>query len=427
MGRIYIKDAKPGNEVILRGWVDSIRDLGNLKFFILRDRSGKIQITAKKGIVSDKLLEFIESLGREDCVEVKGKVIESKVARAGIEVIPISLKVLSTAEKPLPMEFSDVKSEKETRFEYRFLDLRNENISKLFWIRHKMVGYVHEYFRKQGFIEVHTPVIQAAGAEGGATLFKVNYYGKDAFLRQSPQLYKQILMASGMDKVYEIGQAFRAEKFHTRRHVSEFLSVDAEIAWIDSEEDVLKVIEELVVYLLKACNRDDFFREAGIKFNVPEIPFKRITYDEALSMLEKEGIEIEWGKDFEDKEEKILGDVLAKKGYEWCFIKRYPAKIKPFYIMMDNEYSRGFDFDYRGMELASGGQREHRYETLVKVMREKGLRPENFKFYLDAFRYGMPPHGGFGLGLERLIEQIMKLPDIKEIILFPRTPEQLVP
>ena len=278
-------------------------------------------------------------------------------------------------------------------------------------------------------MEVHTPVIQAAGAEGGATMFPLVYYEKEAFLRQSPQLYKQILMASSFDRVYEIGQAFRAEKFHTRRHVSEFISVDAEIAWIDSEEDVLKIIERLVVHTLKGIKEENKreLEVLGLDIKVPELPFKRLAYDEALKLLEKKGISIPWGEDMEDAQEKVLGEIMQDQGYEWYFITKYPSKIKPFYIMFDGEISRGFDLDCKGMEIVSGGQREHRYDVLVRVMKEKGLDPERFGFYLDAFRYGMPPHGGFGLGLERFIQQVLGIENVKEVILFPRTPERLIP
>jgi aspartyl-tRNA synthetase len=276
---------------------------------------------------------------------------------------------------------------------------------------------------------VHTPVIQAAGAEGGASLFSVKYYGKDAFLRQSPQLYKQMMMASGMDRVVEIGQAFRAEKFHTPRHVSEFISVDFEQAWVESEEDVMKTLEEMVVNALEGIKKDctHELKLLGKEIKIPKLPFRRVTYKELVDDLNKAGEKMEWDGDIEDAQEKKFGEIMAKKGVEWYFITKFPSKIKPFYIMLDGKVSRGLDLDYKGMEMASGGQREHRPEILKKVMKEKGLNPDDFKFYIDPFCYGMPPHGGIGFGVERMIEKILDLPDIKEAILFPRTPERLVP
>ena len=421
MERVFSNELKPGMRVKVKGWVSSVRNLGNIQFLTVRDREGEVQITAKKSDVSEGVWETISKLGKEDCVEIEGEVIKSKIAKLGHEIIPGMVKALAGAEKPLPLDLH-VDSWKDTRFAYRYLDLRNPDVRKIFIIRHKVIGLAHEFFRKNGFIEIHTPVIQAAGAEGGATLFKLDYYGKEAFLRQSPQLYKQMMMASGLDKVYEIGQAFRAEKFHTRRHISEFLSLDFEMAWIESEEDVMRTLERMVVYVLKGLKKEE-----NLRLKIPELPFKRFTYDEVLKTLEKTGVKIEWGEDIEDAQEKKFAELMAKKGYEAYFITKFPSKIKPFYIMQDGEVSRGIDLDYKGLELASGGQREHRYEVLKSVIKQKGLDPKDFAFYLDAFRWGMPPHGGIGFGVDRFVKQILELPDVQEAILFPRTPEKLVP
>ncbi len=428
--RSYSHELKTGQTVLVQGWVWSIRDLGGVKFFILRDREGVVQITAKKGEVPDSLLAKITTLGREDCVSVIGQVRAAKEAPGGREIKPIAIDIMSKAAVPLPIETTDkIVTGLEKRFEYRFLDMRNPKIAAIFKIRDRVMLAMRNFFKSQGFVEIHTPVIQAAGAEGGATLFPLIYYEKEAFLRQSPQLYKQIMMASSLDRVYEIGPAFRAEAFHTRRHVSEFVSVDAELAWINSEEDVLRIVEGLVAATIrdvkKECKCE--LEILNQKIKVPELPFKRLTYDNVLKILAKQGMKVNWGEDLGDAQEKILGEVLAKKGIEWYFITKYPANIKPFYIMMDGKLSRGFDCDYKGMEIASGGQREHRYDQLIAVMKQKGLDPEKFRFYLNAFQYGMPPHGGFGLGADRFVQQIAGLENIKEVILFPRTPEKLIP
>jgi len=428
----YSTDVKVGKKVKLRGWIDQIRDIGNLKFFKLRDREGLIQVTLKKGETPDELLKLVEDFHREDCVIVEGVVKSSKIAIGGKEIFPDKIEVVNRAETPLPIETKKmINTSVDKRFDYRFIDIRDRNIQAVFRVKDKVLSSMREFFEKEGgFIEVQTPVIQAAGAEGGATLFPVKYYKENAFLRQSPQLYKQMLMASGLDKVYEIGPAFRAEKFHTRRHVSEFISVDFEMAWIDSVEDVMKVVERMAAYAvkktLKECKRE--LEILGVKdVKVPELPFKRITYSDGVDILNKMGKSFEWGDDMTDVEERIIGDYMMKKGHEWYFVTRFPSKLKPFYIMMDGKESHSYDCIYRGMEMASGGQREHRYDVLVKVMKEKGLNPKNFKFYLDAFRWGMPPHGGMGFGVERMVQQMLKLENIKEAILFPRTPERLVP
>lgn len=430
MERKYSSEVKAGDKVVMKGWVAKTRDLGGLKFFLLRDRHGTIQVTAKKGDVPDSVLHKFSKIMKEYCVSVEGTIKEAKQTEKGIELVPKKLEIISESEPELPIDvFGKIESGKDKRFDYRFLDVRNPKLQAIFRIKARAVQAIREYFIKEGFVEVFTPVIQAAGAEGGATMFPVDYYGKKAFLRQSPQLYKQMMMASGMDKVFEIGQAFRAEKFHTSRHVSEFLSVDFEQGWIDSEEDIMKTLEGMVHYSVSVIARDckQDLAVLGKNVNAPKLPLKRFTYDDLIDTLKKEGVKIEWGDDIEDAQEKKFGEIMSKKGIEWYFITKFPSKIKPFYIMLEGKSSRGLDLDFRGMEMASGGQREHRHDILKKVMKQKGLNPKNFEFFLEPFRYGMPPHGGIGFGVERMVEKLLDLPDIKEVILFPRTPDRLVP
>jgi len=430
MQRTYSNEVKGGKKVLVKGWVAKVRDLGGLQFFLLRDRMGVIQITAKRGKVADKIFKLISELGREDCVAVDGKVVESRRAPGGLEIIPKKIEIISKAATSLPIDvFGKIESGKDKRFDFRWMDIRDPKLQAVFRVKSVALKYIRDYFEKAGFVEVHTPVVQAAGAEGGATMFPVIYYQREAFLRQSPQLYKQMLMASGLDRIWEIGQAFRAEKFHTSRHVSEFISVDFEQGWIDSEHDVMLTLENMVVHSLSGVAKDCKYELGmlGKKIKIPKLPLLRLTYDDAVTMLKKSGVAMEWGDDMEDAQEKKLGEIMAKKGHEWYFITKFPSKIKPFYIMLDGKVSRGIDLDYKGMEMASGGQREHRYEVLKKVMKQKGLDPHKFEFYLNAFRWGCPLHGGIGFGVERMIEKILDLPDIKEVILFPRTPERLVP
>ena len=430
MERIYSHEARAGQKVCLSGWVEKIRDMGGLKFFILRDREGSIQVTLKKGKADEKLMKIIGNINREDCVSVEGMAEKAGQAPGGIEVVPEKIELVSKAKSPLQIETSDkIETGFDKRLDYRFMDLRNPKVQALFRVKDVAIAKIREYFASNKFVEVHTPVIQAAGAEGGATLFPLVYYQKEAFLRQSPQLYKQMLMSSGLDRVYEIGPAFRAEKFRTRRHVSEFLSVDFEMAWVKSEEDVMKMLEGMFAHAVKGVKKDCRceLEILNAKVDVPELPLKRITYDEALDALKKGGFEIEWGEDLRDVEEAKLGEIMAKKGLEAYFITKWPEKMRAFYIMEDGRHSHGIDLAYRGLELASGGQREHRYEQLVARMKKKGLTPENFKFYLDAFSYGMPPHGGIGFGVERLVQKIAGVETIQEVIMFPRTPERIVP
>jgi len=429
MERAYAADVKPGT-VAVKGWADQIRDIGNLRFFRVRDRTGSVQITLKKGETDAQLFESTACMHREDCVIVQGMAKASKIAKEGVEIFPSAIEIVSHAETPLPLETREqIKTGQDKRLDFRFMDLRNPNVLAIFRIKDTMLAGMREAFEAGGFVEVQTPVLQAAGAEGGATMFPVKYYGQEAFLRQSPQLYKQMLMASSLDRIWEIGPAFRAEKFHTRRHVSEFLSVDAEMSWIESEEDVLKFLETLTTHVLKKVRKDctEELTLLGRELKIPETPFKRMTYEEMITAMQKMDIKIEMGQDTEDSQERAFGEAMAKKGNEWFFVTKYPKSIKPFYIMQDSETTRGFDFFCPGMEIASGGQREHRYAELVNVMKAKGLKPADFKFYLDAFRYGMPPHGGFGLGVERMVQQVAGTENIQETIIFPRTPDRLVP
>ncbi len=414
--------------MILKGWVDHVRDIGNLKFFLLRVEGKKFQVTAKKGIVTDEILGLVSRLNREDCVIVEGEMKEAKQAPGGKELIPTKIEITSESETPLPIEIEG-DSGKDKRLDYRFMDLRNPKTRAIFTLKSKAYSAMRK-FLEENATEVQTPVIQAAGAEGGSSLFPLIYYGKEAFLRQSPQLYKQIMMASGLNKIWEVGSTFRAEKFHTRRHTSEITMVDFEMAWVESEEDAMKVLEGLVHHILKSLSKDakEELDVLGVKLKVPKLPFKRVTYDEALELVEgKTENKLKWGDDLGDPEEKVLGEILEKEGHEIYFLTKYPSQIKPFYIMMDGKYSRGFDLDYKGMEVSSGGQREHRIKELEKLMKAKGLDPHKFDFYLNAFRYGMPSHSGFGFGIDRLLMQALNLPDIKEVILFPRTTERLMP
>ncbi|HLD78585.1 MAG TPA: aspartate--tRNA(Asn) ligase, partial [archaeon] len=398
MNRTYTHELKPG-PALVKGWVDSVRDKGSITFALIRDREGTIQTIAKKGKTPEPVHKALASLGREDCVAISGTVVANTEAPGGRELIPESISVLSKAASPLPLDFSGpIRSAVDKRFAHRFLDLRNPQVQALFRVRDSALSNLRGFFAKEGLVEVHTPVIQAAGAEGGATLFPLQFYGKKAYLRQSPQLYKQMLMATGLDKVYEIGPVFRAEKFHTRRHVSEFLSVDVELAWIESEEDVLKFLERCIVSVAKGVAYDakPSLDILGATLSIPELPFPRLTYDDALSKLAAAGTRLEWGADLGDPEEKLLGELMAKAGHKWYFITKYPAEMKPFYIMADGRISRGFDLDCAGLELASGGQREHRADKLTVAMKKKDLDPKDFDFYVNAFQWGMPSHAGFG-------------------------------
>ncbi len=416
----------------VRGWVQDIRNMGGISFLTLRDRHGTIQVTMPKKKIDSELFGLLTKLSRETVVSVTGEVKASNQTALGLEVIHASAEVLSEAAVPLPMGVIDkVNVEMDTRLNNRFMDLRKPEIRAIFELKALMVELIEEAVRGNGFVQVYTPKISAAGAEGGAELFQVQYFDRPAYLAQSPQLYKQILMSTGLDRIYEIAPAFRAERSNTNRHVTEFISFDGEMSWIENEEQVMAMIEEIVDHVLVGL-RERGKRQLeilGKEISVPARPYPILTYSECLKIVNDGGLPLKEGDDLGTEGEKIVGDYMAQNGVDLYFIAEYPEEAKPFYIMEKDgtPYSFSFDLDYRGQEISSGGQREHRYDRLVARMEKKGLNPEDFSFYLDAFRYGMPPHGGWGIGIERLLVKMLDLPNIREAILFPRDPSRLSP
>jgi aspartyl-tRNA synthetase len=434
----YSKEIGPsqfGTQVTVGGWVQDLRNLGGISFLQLRDRDGVVQITTLKKR-SKELFELVASIPRESVILVTGTVKESKEARAGFEILPETIDVLSRAETPLPLGVVDkVGADLDTRLNNRFLDLRKEEVRAIFRIESCVLEGIRKYLASEGFVEVNTPKIVAAGAEGGSTLFPIKYFERSAYLAQSPQLYKQNLMATGLDRIYEIAHAYRAEASDTIRHIAEFVSLDVEMAFIKSSEDVMAVAEGIVVNSLRHVRdraKDDLAR-LGLTVEDPETPFPRVRYRDAVEMLKAEGMKIDHGEDLGTEGEKALGDIMKReKNCELYFISEFPTSLKrgTFYAKRmdeDPETTGYFDLDYRGQEIVSGGQREHRYDVLVEQMRENNFNLESFDFYLKGFRYGMPPHGGFGFGVERYVQKMLDLPNIREAVLFPRDRARLVP
>ncbi|MEM5778220.1 MAG: aspartate--tRNA(Asn) ligase [Candidatus Aenigmatarchaeota archaeon] len=414
-------------EVIVMGWCRELRDLGKIKFIKLADREGFIQIKLKEGEVLPNLIEKFENLGREFVIAVKGIVKANKEAPRGVEIIPIDIKIINTSEKPLPLELEVKKTPAEltTRLNARVLDLRKHEVMAIFKISDFLKNSFIDYFKSKGFIDLNTPTIVGAAAEGGATMFKLDYFGKKAFLNQSPQLYKQMVLASGFDKVLIVSHVFRAEPHDTYRHLNEIVQMDIEEAFIIDEEDVLKHFDGYLNFVIENIEKEckASLEILKVKIQNIDLPIKRLTYNETLKELKKLGIEIPWGEDLTPEAERKICEV-----YNPILITKWPYKIKPFYCMKyENNLSRGFDLLLNGIEISSGAQREHRYNELVKNIKEKGLNPEDFKFYLDAFKYGMPPHGGWSIGLERFTMSLLNLQNIREACLFPRTTERLIP
>ena len=428
----YSKEISPNeynSTVTVAGWVEEIRNLGSIAFLILRDKKGTLQLTILKKKTPELFERFI-SLSRESVISVKGVCKANDKVRNGYEILPETCDVLSLAETPLPLGVVDkVEADFDTRLDNRIIDLRKPEIQAIFKIRNTVLAAAHEYLRSQNFIEVHTPKIIASSSEGGTDMFRVRYFEKEAFLAQSPQLYKQSLMATGLDRVYEIAWYFRAEEHNTRRHLNESTAVDIEMAFINDEEDIMNILEHLVHSMWKRaseCSQElDILKKV---VTVPTLPFARITYDEVVKTIQQEKSPIEWGKDLSTEDERLLGEIMKTKGEDFYFITKYPLASKPFYTMPDREkYSRGFDLECKGVEVSSGSQRIHDIALLIERLKACGLDPKDFDAYLKAFRYGMPPHGGFGFGIERFLMELLELNNIRECILFPRDRTRLSP
>ena len=424
-----ISKAEYNSTVTVAGWVEDIRNLGSIAFLILRDKTGTLQLTILKK-KTPELFEQLISLPRESVISVKGLCKENEKVRNGYEILPESVDILSHAETPLPLGVVDkVEADFDTRLDNRIIDLRKPETQAIFKIRNTVLATAHEYLRSQHFLEVHTPKIIASSSEGGTDMFKLRYFEKEAFLAQSPQLYKQSLMATGLDRVYEIAWYFRAEEHNTRRHLNESTAVDIEMAFIKDEDDVMKILEHLVHAMWKRASECTEELEVLKKtVTVPKLPFARIPYDAVVNKIQKQHSTIQWGKDLSTEDERLLGDIMKAEGVDFYFITKYPLESKPFYTMPDKEkYSRGFDLECKGVEISSGSQRIHDVALLIERLKACGLDPKDFDAYLKAFRYGMPPHGGFGFGIERFLMELLDMNNIRECILFPRDRSRLTP
>ncbi len=416
-----------GEEVTLFGWVQEVRDLGGIRFVILQDREGTIQVTIPKKKVAPEVLSKSDTLQKRYSVGVKGTVKKTNMTPRGIEVIPKEIKIFTTATEQLPIDITGkTPANIEARLDARALDLCLEQNAAAFKIQHHALAAIRDFLFEKGFLEVHTPRIIASATEGGAELFPVDYFGQKAYLAQSPQLYKEQLTMS-LEKVFEVGPFFRAELSHTRRHLSEFVSVDIEQAFANAE-DVMQLLERVIQYTCKTVKEECVKELSALKYKVtvPELPFKRFTYDEILNDLKKEDINIPWGEDIPTPAFRALG---KERGY-YYFITDWPTHAKAFYIKPKDgkpELCEGFDLMWRWIELVSGGTRIADKMLLMERMKEKGLNPNSFKYHLQAFDYGMPPHAGWAIGLERLTMVLTGKKNIREVSLYPRDRVRLTP
>jgi len=416
--------------VALQGWVNAKRVVGGIVFLEIIPENLVQPVTAvfKKSENRD-LWKEAKKVKIGTAVRIEGEYSRVRLSKRGEEFKPTKFEVITPPVDILPIDLTGKTPVLfDTKLKYRYLMLRLPKERAIFKIRARLLKHVRDFLEKNDFLEVHTPKIVGAGAEGGATLFELDYFGRKAFLAQSPQLYKQMLITS-IPRVYEITPYFRAEQHHTTRHLNECWGIDVEMGFISSVEDILKLLEELlsstIEYIRETCKEE--LEILGVDLKLPRRPFPRLTYDNVIQLLEERGIKVTWGEDLSDREERVLGSIMKEKGYDLYFIVRYPWETKPFYIMRRDGYSESFDLDYKGLEISSGGQREHRYTELLRNIRDKGLDPMDFEFYLEAFKYGMPPHGGFGLGVERLLMKMLDMENIRETIIFTRDIHRFIP
>jgi len=431
--RTYTADAEPGETVTVAGWVHEIRDLGGIAFLIVRDTTGKIQVKFEKDEMDDELVETGLGVHRESVVSVTGAVEEEDRAPTGVEIVPDSLDVVAEADPELPLDPSGkVDAELPTRLDNRTLDLRKPEVKAIFEIRGEVLRSAREQFRALDCTEINTPKIVATGTEGGTELFPITYFGREAFMNQSPQLFKQLMVGSGLERVFEIGPIFRAEEHNTPRHLNEATSIDFESAFYDHTE-AMDACESVVraAYEGVAENCAEQLETLGLAetFEVPEEGFPRLSYEEAIERVNATGEldeQLVWGDDLSTEAEHALGEDVGQH----YFVTDWPSEIKPFYIKDhddDPQLSTGFDMMHPSMELVSGGQREHRYDRLVEGFEQQGLDPDQFEYYTKMFKYGMPPHAGWGLGGERLVMTMLGLENIREAVIFPRDRQRLSP
>jgi len=411
-----------GQKVTVAGWIEDLRELGKLTFLTLRDVTGVSQIVVAG---SDNLAQ-VKDLTRQSVVRILGTVQESKARDFTFEIKADTINVLSRAVHPLPIDpLGRLESGIDNRLNARALDLRNQKTAAIFKLRHNTLLCIRKTLTDLGFLEVNTPKIIGSASEGGANLFSLKYFDKQAYLAQSPQLYKEQLTL-GLERIFEISSFYRAEKSHTVRHLTEFTSVDIEAAFMDYT-DVMKILESLVVnvfeYVEKNCIPEQ--KSLGIEIKKPKTPFDRVTYTQAIEELGKQGLELQFGDDLLDSHLRKLGELHPG----FYFLTDWPLKLKPFYIHEKDDplLSKSFDLQYGYLELSSGGRRLHDPQKIRTRLVEQGLNPAQFEDHLRAFDWGMPPHSGWGLGLDRLMAVLTQIDNVREVVLYPRDPERLFP
>ena len=424
----FAKDIETGN-VKVAGWVHEKRALGGILFVILRDSTGLMQIIAKRDKTNPILLKALEEMSRESVIAVEGEAVKNKNAPGGVEIIPTSVDVLAKAEQ-LPIDLSPgIKTALDKRLDFRSVDLRKPENHAVFKVQSTLLQEMQAFLKENNFMQIFTPCLMGVASESGSEVFSVVYFDKEAFLRQDPQLHRQLAIAGGLERVYDVGPAWRAEHSHTTRHMCEHRVMAVETSFIENEYDVIKLEEDLIRYVMEKLQKDckDELKMFNVTLDVPK-KFPILEFPQIYDVLEELGEKLPRGEDLNTTAEKKLGEYVKEKyKSDFFFVNKFPFKIKPFYVMRDGEWARSVDLVFRGIEMSSGGQREHRYDKIMEQAKMKGMKPESVKWFADFFRYGVPTHGGFALGIERLTMQILGLENVREATLFPRDMERLTP
>ena len=441
MERTLVRDAneKVGELISLRGFVHAVRNQKSVQFIILRDHTGLIQVVAERSEENSAINESIAQLTRESAVQLTGLVVNNPNVKLGqLEVQLKTLSINSMADATLPIDlFGKTETDVDKRLDWRFLDLRQPENQLIFRIQTMVEMAMREFWVSNGFVEIHTPKIMGSPSEGGAELFTLEYFGQTASLAQSPQFYKQMAMAAGLDRVFEIGPAFRADPSFTPRHSTEFTSVDMEMSWIESHHDIMEFEEAWLRHVLQTVKEKhggEIAKTFGVEVVVPGLPFPKVTMDEAQKILSDKGYlpsaDTKKG-DIDPQGERLLCEyAMEEYGHEFIFVIDYPIEVRPFYHMRKDDQpkeTKSFDLLWKWMEITTGAQREHRYDVLAKQATEKGVALASIQFYLDFFKYGCPPHGGFGFGLARLLAAMLDQKSIREVVFLHRGPNRLIP
>lgn len=437
MKKIYFKNLNEylEQEITIEGFVDNIRILQYVDFLIIRDTTGKVQVTIEKNTSNEFLTKIVSTITPESTVKITGILHKNdKVKLNNMELIPTNITVTSKCLEELPLNYKDSKSAAiDTRLNYRFLDLRSEKNILMFKVQTCMINAMREFVIKNNFTEIHTPKIISAASESGSEVFEVNYFGRKAYLAQSPQFYKQMAMCAGFEKVFEIAPAFRAEKSNSYRHTTDFTSFDIEMSYLNNLEELMDFEENLFIAGLKAV-KEKYGKEIKELFNVevivPTKPFPRIKLEELYKILEKEyGYKMNYEDvgDMNAESEKLASKYVKEKyDHEFVFITDFSAKKRAFYHKRENGIPQGADLIWKGCETTTLALRENNYETLCKQAKEKGL-DQDVKFYLEFFKYGCPPHGGFAIGVDRITMLLLETGSLKETMFIFRGPSRLEP